>query len=508
MIIRFRVWSILLLILAVTVHAEAATTLSEVAGLTGRVREHRLENGMKLLIVERHQAPIVSLNMTYRVGSVHEKTGMTGIAHLFEHMAFKGTRTLGTRDYGKEKVILNEMEEVYEAIRLEEGKGDRADVEKIYQLKNRFQELEQAAQEWVIPNEIGELYSEHGGVGFNAGTGRDFTRYTISLPSNRLPLWAFVESDRMANTVLREFYKERDVVLEERRLRVDNQPNGKLNEVFLATAFLAHPYGFPTIGWESDVASLTASQTQEFFEAYYTPENAVLAAVGDVQVPKVIKLIEETFGKIPKRVSAPLHITQEPAQEGERRVEVEFDANPQVLIGYHQPAIGTEEGYVFEVIDALLSQGRTSRLYTSLVKEKQLAVSVSTSTGVPGERYPGLFVISAVPRIPHTTMEIEQAVYAELERLKTEPVQQRELTKILNRIDAALIRSLTTNSGLASQLAYYEVVTGSWRYLLDTRDRIAKVSPEDVMAVAQKYFTKSNRTVATLVKKNKREAGR
>ncbi len=472
-------------------------------GLAERVQEYRLDNGMRVLMVERHQAPIVSLNMTYRVGSVNERTGMTGVAHLFEHMAFKGTSTLGSRDYEKERPLLKEMERIDEALHKEEAKGASADPAVIQKLQARFEELDREAQAYVIPNEIGELYDKQGGVGFNAGTSRDFTRYTVSLPSNRLPLWATIESDRMANTVLREFYKEKAVVLEERRLRVDNQPSGKLSEVFLATAFEAHPYGLPTIGWESDIASLTVAQTRDFFETYYTPQNAVLAVVGDIRPKELIKLLEDSFRKVSSRPVPTSNITQEPEQTGERRVEAEFEANPQVMIGYHKPAIRTEDAYVFEVIDSLLSEGRTSRLYTRLVKEKQLALSISTGTDIPGARYPNLFVITAVPRLPHTTQEVEEAVYAELERFKKEPVEQRELTRILNQLDAALIRSLSTNSGLAAQLAYYEAVGGSWRYLLDAREKVSQVTPDDVMRVAKKYFIKSNRTVATLVKKVK-----
>jgi len=493
-------WGLILFTWLVTYERQA---MGAEAGLAERVLEHRLDNGMKVLMVERHQAPIVSLNMTYRVGSVNERTGMTGVAHLFEHMAFKGTSTLGSRDYGKERPVLEEMEKVDEAIHKEEGKGALADPTVIQKLQARFEELNREAQTYVIPNEIGELYDKHGGVGFNAGTSRDFTRYTVSLPSNRLPLWATIESDRMANAVLREFYKEREVVQEERRLRVDNQPSGKLSEVFLATAFQAHPYGFPTIGWESDVASLTVPQTRDFFAIYYTPQNAVLTIVGDIRPKELIKLLENSFRKVSSRPLPALNITQEPEQTGERRVEVEFEANPLVMIGYHKPAIRTEDAYVFEVIDSLLSEGRTSRLYTTLVKEKQLALNISTGSDVPGARYPNLFVITAVPRLPHTTQELEEAIYTELERLKKEPVEQRELTKILNQLDASLIRSLSTNSGLAAQLAYYEAVAGSWRYLLDARERVIKVTSDDVMRVAKRYFIKSNRTVATLVKKVK-----
>ena len=482
----------------------SAAASGESIGLAERVREHRLKNGMVVLVVERHQAPIVSINMVYRVGSVDEQGGLTGLAHFFEHMAFKGTRALGTLDYEKEQPILEEMEEVDAALRREVESGAEADPDRrdrIERLRQRFEKLEGEADGFVVSNEIGEIYDRHGAVGFNAGTGKDYTSYTVSLPANRLPLWAAIESDRMANTVLREFYKERNVVLEERRLRVDTRPSGKLYEAFLSTAFQAHPYRHPVIGWESDVASLTPSQAREFFATYYVPQNAVLAMVGDIQPKKIFRLVEKAFGQFPRQPSSRPNMTTEPVQNGERRVEVEFEANPRVMIGYQMPGIEHEDTFVLDVIDTILSTGRSSRLHTRLVKEKQVAISVSTSTNVPGGRYPGLFMISAVPRLPHTSAGVEEAVYLELDRLKKEPVGERELQRVLNQLDAYLIRSLSSNSGLARQLAYFETVAGDWRYLLRARERTAQITSEDVMRVARKYFTKRNRTVATLVRK-------
>lgn len=480
--------------------AEQSTSI----GLADRVQEHRLANGMKVLMVERHQAPIVSINLIYRVGAVDEKSGQTGLAHLFEHMAFKGTKTLGTTDYKKERKVLRELEEVEQALRERRHRKERTDPEEIEKLERRFEALQQDAQRYAVNNAIGELYDRHGAVGLNAGTGNDYTQYIVSLPANRLPLWAAVESDRMANTVLREFYKERDVVLEERRMRVDNRPSGQIYEAFLSAAFQAHPYRDPVIGWASDVASLTPFEAREFFGTYYVPENAVLVVVGDIVPKEVLKLVRQTFGRLPKKDLPVTDVTEEPPQRGERRVQIEYDANPQMVIGYHMPAIGHGDAYVLDAIDSLLSLGRTSRLYTRLIKERQSALNVSTSIHVPGARYPGLFVISAVPRLPHTTAELEETIYEELERLKKEPVEERELTRVLNQLDAYLVRSLSSNSGLAGQLAYFETVAGDWRYLLQAREKIAEITPEDVMRVAGKYFTRQNRTVATLVKK---EAG-
>jgi predicted Zn-dependent peptidase len=315
----------------------------------------------------------------------------------------------------------------------------------------------------------------------------------ISLPANRLSLWAAVEADRMAHPVLREFYKERGVVMEERRLRTDDSPNGLLFETFTAAAFQAHPYGVPTIGWGSDILSLTPAATEEFFKTYYGPGSATIAIVGDINPKDVIQLIENTFGKISPSPPPPAVVTVEPPQRGERRVEVEFDAEPTLAIGYHKPALGHADDYVFDVIDELLTEGVTSRLYKALVLQKKLAGSVGSDSNYPGVRAPNLLTITATPLAPHTAAEVETAIYVEIERLKTEPVPAKELQK--------MIRSLRSNGGLASQLALYQTVADDWRYVLRSRDRIAAVTPADIQRVAAQYLTKSNRTVATLVKK-------
>jgi predicted Zn-dependent peptidase len=479
-------------------------------GLADRVVEQKLANGLTVLMVERHQTPVVSINMTFGVGGVNEQVGQTGLAHLYEHMAFKGTRTVGTKDYEKERPILEEWFQVgteleqrqRELVRKSQEKPasseDRAAIEV---LQKRFTELQDQAGQFVAGNEMALLYQRHGGVGLNAATGKDLTRYMINLPANRLPLWAALEADRMAHPVLREFYKERGVVMEERRLRNDDSPSGLLYETFTSAAFRAHPYGIPTIGWESDILSLTPADTEAFFKAYYGPGNATIAIVGDINPKDVMTLIEQTFGTIPASPARPPIVTVEPAQRGERRVEVEFDAEPSLIIGFHKPALGHPDDYVFDVIDAVLSDGLTSRLYAKLVREKRLAASVNSDSNHPGVRSPNLFVISATPLMPHTTAEVEAAIYAEIERLKTEPVSAKELEKVLNNLDAELIRALRSNGGLASQLALFQTVAGDWRYALKARDKIAAVRPADIQRVATEYFTKSNRTVATLVKK-------
>src|SRR6476620_4760015 len=480
------------------------------SGLADRVIAHKLAHGMTILMVERHQAPVDSINMTFGVGGVNEQVGQTGLAHLYEHMAFKGTSTVGTKDYEREKPILEELHRV--GTELEQRQRDisrrgadmpvePAEQAAIEGLQKRFKELQDQAAQYVAGNEMALLYQRHGGVGLNASTGKDLTRYVISLPSNRLPLWAAIESDRMASPVLREFYKERGVVMEERRLRNDDSPAGSRYETFTSAAFRAHQYGVPTIGWESDILSLTAASTKDFFKTYYGPGRATVGIVGDINPKEVVTLIENTFGKIPAGPPPPQIVTVEPPQRGERRVEVEFDAEPSLAIGFHKPGLGHSDDYVFDVIDELLTDGPTSRLYSKLVRDSRLAAAVNSDANYPGVRSANLFVLSATPLAPHTTAEVEAAILAELERLKKEPVSTKELERIINNLDADMVRALRSNSGLASQLALYQTVAGDWRYVLRSRDKIAAVTPADIQRVAAQYFTKSNRTVATLVKK-------
>jgi predicted Zn-dependent peptidase len=476
--------------------------------LADRVIEHKLANGLTVLMVERHQTPVVSINITFSVGGINEQVGQTGVAHLYEHMAFKGTRTLGTKDYEKEKPILDELARVGTELERRQREaaakdgGPTADEQAaIDALQRKFTELQAQASQYVVGNEMALLYQRHGGVGLNASTGKDLTRYMISLPANRLPLWAAIEADRMANPVLREFYKERGVVMEERRLRNEDSPQGLLFETFTSAAFRAHQYGVPTIGWGSDIMALTPADTEAFFKTYYGPNRATIALVGDLNPKDVIELIERTFGKILAAPPPPPLVTVEPEQRGERRIEVEFDAEPMIAVGYHKPGLGHPDDDVFDVIDAVLTDGLTSRLHTKLVREKRLAASVSSDANYPGVRAPNLFIVTATPLAPHTAAEVEAAIYEELERLKTEPVSSKELEKVINNLDADLVRALRSNSGLASQLALYQSLAGDWRYVLKSRDKIAAVTAADIQRVAIQYFTKTNRTVGTLVKK-------
>ena len=472
----------------------------QAAGLDEKVVEHRFKNGLKLLMVARHSSPTVAAWIRFKVGSVDERSDERGIAHLLEHMLFKGTKTLGTRDYAAEAPLLEQIEATAQRLLAEQAKGAKGDRQLIETLERKLDALEKEAQRYTLKDEFFELYARNGGSGYNAFTSKDGTTYLISLPSNKLELWAAIEADRMKNPVLREFYSERSVVMEERRRSYDAEPGAKLWETFVAAAYKAHPYGQPIIGWMPDIAQLSRTKAEGFLKRFYAPNNAVMAVVGDIDPQAVIALVERYFGAIPPGTPVPEVAISEEPQQGERRVELIGDAEPELLLGFHKTALGAPDDAVFDVINALLGQGRTSRLYRSLVLDKQLASEVAVFTA-PGSRYPNLFVLHAAPRAPHTAAEVEQALLAELERLKQEPVTPRELQRILNKLEYEEARRMGTNGGLARNLTEYEAATGSWRYLTGYRARIAQVTPTDIQRVARAWFTRENRIVGTLVKK-------
>ncbi|MFZ2948430.1 MAG: pitrilysin family protein [Desulfuromonadaceae bacterium] len=486
-------------LLMVMLLATCATGI-HAATLEEKVVEHTMKNGMKLLMVERHTSPTVSAWIRFRVGSVDERSDERGIAHLLEHMLFKGTTSLGTKDYAAEKPLLDKIETVALTLTAEKAKRDKADTNRIAGLQKELAALEAEASRYVIKDEFFELYSKNGGTGYNAFTSRDGTTYLISLPSNKLELWAAIESDRLQNAVLREFYTERSVVMEERRRSYDADPESKLWETFIASSFLAHSYGQPTIGWMSDIENLTRSKAEQFFHNYYAPNNAIVAIVGDIDTKKTIALVERYFGSIkPGKVPPPV-TAEEPKQSGERRIELVAEAEPTVMIGFHKPGIATPDDYVFDVITMILGNGRTSRFYKKLLIEKQIASDIG-AFDAPGHRYPNLFIVSANPRAPHTAQEVEDAIQAELNLLKTVPVAERDLQRILNNIEYEEARRMGTNGGLARNLTEYEAITGSWRYMSEHRSRIAKVTPADIQRVAVTYFTRENRTVGFITKK-------
>jgi predicted Zn-dependent peptidase len=488
---RRRAAVILLALLAVAPVAMS----QDLAGFEKRLTKFTLDNGLTFLVLQRHEAPVVSFHTYADVGAVDEVKGITGMAHLFEHMAFKGTQTTGTKDYQAEAAIMAKMDDLFLAIKKEKRKGDQANPETLKKLQEQFDQAGEEAQKYIVHDEYEEALTQQGADGFNAYTSEDATQYIVSLPSNKLELWMMLEGDRFAHPVLREFYKERDVIMEERRM-MENSPTGRLYEEFQGIAFLAHPYGEGVIGHMSDLQTLTRPEAEAFFKAHYGPSNLTIAIVGDVDPASVKRLAEKYFASIPSGPKPEPVETEEPPQRGERRVTVEDAAQPVVLIGYHQPNVNHPDNAPLEVVSEIVGVGRTSRLYKDLVKEKKIAVSANA--GLNPSKYPSLFTFRAVPAKGHTNQECEQAIYAQIEKLKTEPVSPEELTKAKTRSRAGLIRQLDSNSGLAAELTFYEVVTGDWRNLFKQLDKIEQVTAADVQRVAQTYFTTKNRTVGVI----------
>ncbi len=472
-----------------------AAMAQDLAAFEKRLTKFSLDNGLTFLVLERHEVPVVSFHTYADVGSVDEVKGITGMAHLFEHMAFKGTRTIGTKDYKAEAAAMAKMDKLFDAIKKEKRKGDKANPTTLKNLQEQFDQAGEEAQKYIVHDEYEEALTQQGAEGFNAYTSEDATQYIVSLPSNKLELWMMLEAGRFAHPVLREFYKEKDVVMEERRM-MENSPTGRLYEEFQGIAFIAHPYGEGVIGHMSDLQTLTRGEAMAFFRKYYGPSNLTIAIVGDVDPKNVKRLARKYFASIPSGPKPDPVETVEPPQRGERRVTVEDTAQPMVLIGYHQPNVNHPDSTVLQVLADTIGYGRTSRLYKSLVKDKKIAVSASG--GPMLNKYPALFIFMAVPAKGHTNQECEQAIYAEIEKFKTDLVTPEELTKAKTRSRADLIRQLDSNSGLAAQLTFYEVVTGDWRNLFKQLDQIEKVTAEDVQRVAKTYFTTKNRTVGVI----------
>ncbi len=486
------------LLFAVAVVAPTLVRAQDLAEFGQRMTEFTLDNGLKFLILERHEAPVVSFHTYADVGSVDEVKGITGLAHLFEHMAFKGTKTIGTNDFEAEAKALAKIDELYEALKAEQRKGQQADKTRLEELQAQFKEAQQEAQKYMVHDEFEEVFKHAGSAGFNAYTSFDATQYIVSLPSNKVQLWMLMESDRFCNPVIREFYKERDVVMEERRLAIESQPQGRLIEEFLGIAYKAHPYGTHIIGHMSDLQTMTRPEAEAFFRKYYGPGNLTVAIVGDVNPEKIRVLAEKYFARIPAGPKPEPVETVEPPQLGRRRVVLEDRSQPIVFIGYHKPGINHPDNAVFDAITDIIGIGRTSRLYKSLVKEKKIAVAASAFQGFPGDKYPSLFLFYAVPAKGHANQECEEAIYAEIERLKTKLVSAEELAKAKTRSRASLIRQLASNRGLAAQLAFYEVITGDWRNLFRQLDQIDKVTAEYIQRVAKEYFRRKNRTVGVI----------
>jgi len=471
-----------------------------------KVTEFTLANGLHFIVIERHEAPVVSFNTYVKAGSLNDPNGQTGLAHMFEHMAFKGTPWIGSKNWPEEKKALDEVEQIYARLEEERRKDLRANRERIASLESQLKAAIDKANLYVEPNAFPRIVEENGGVGMNAGTSLESTNYFYNFPANRLELWFLLVSQRFLNPVFREFYKERDVVREERRMRIESSPQGKLMEALLGTAFIAHPYRQGPGGWASDIENLRLSEAEEFYKTYYVPGNITIGIAGDVTPSEVKRLADKYFSPLPSRPLPPLITTVEPKQDGVKRVEVESPSQPLMFIGYKRPDQYDKDDPVFDVITTILASGRTGILYKDMVRDKKLALAALSAPTFPGGKYPNLFLFFLVPAMGKTAQENEKEFYDVLEKFKTEKVDDETMARVKTKARAGLIRQLYSNAGLASQLTTASVAYGDWRKLFTALDDVNKVTAEDVQRVARTYFIPEARTV-TLTVPPKKQGG-
>jgi predicted Zn-dependent peptidase len=476
--------------------AIASTAQPYLDRVADQVTEFTLDNGLKFIVLERHQAPVVSFMLYADVGAVNEEDGKTGIAHYLEHLAFKGTRRIGTTDYPAERALLDRQDEVFAELLAAQAIGDTATAEA---LRQQLADLRATAAQYVEQNEYGQIVEQAGGVGLNATTGADATRYFYSLPSNKLELWMSLESERFLEPVFREFYEEKEVILEERRMRVDNSPIGQLIEVFLETAFEQHPYRRPIIGYAEDLYQATREDVQTFFDRYYGPNNLVAAVVGDVDPEAVKAMATAYFGRFPSRAEPASVAVQEPQQQEPRSFTLTLNSQPWYIEGYHRPSLNHPDHAIYGMIESILVSGRTARLYKDLVEDQQAALTVGSVNGFPGDKYPNLFLLYALTAPGVEPDELAPEFQAQLDRLIREPVTEAELDRVKTQARASLLRQLSSNSGMASLLAEYEAKTGSWRNIFAQLDAIEAVTAADVQRVARATFRPENRTVGQIL---------
>jgi len=476
------------------------------------VQELTLGNGMRFLLFERHESPTVAAGWVARVGSANEREGVTGISHLFEHMMFKGTRTIGTRDIEADLRIIDEQEKVQEQMRQEMGlmrdrlrRGEIDDLLKpenwtprYRELDKRFDELVARQRQIIVKDQLDQIYTKNGGESLNAGTTEDLTLYYIRLPSNRLELWAWLESDRLLNPVFREFYSERDVVFEERRMRTESTPLGKYDEAFNALFWEAHPYKWPVLGWPSDIPSISKAQADDYFAIYYAPNNLTGVLVGDFKTAEVRPLLERYFGRIPRgRQEPPPVVTLEPKQLGEKRYRAEAETSPTVRIWWHAVPFAHQDRTALDLLSDVLS-GRTGRLYKGLVVGRQIANEATAS--IDPKKYDGVFEVECVVKEGKDPAAVEAAVYEEIEKLRDAEVPADELQKVKNQGKAFAYRRLSSPFSIAVQLLFYEGL-GDWRYINSYADEVDRATAADLQRVAREHLTPENRTVGVFLRK-------
>jgi predicted Zn-dependent peptidase len=495
---------ILLVMLGIGFIYTPTASSQDLDSIEKRVTEFTLDNGLHFIVIERHVAPVASFVSYVDVGAANEPIGETGIAHIFEHMAFKGTTSIGTSNWKAEKKALDKLDATYQKWLNEKYKA-QPDTAKMAELWDQFKNYQEEAKQYVVNNEFSQIVDRNGGNGMNANTGADQTRYFYSLPSNRTELWFALESDRFINPVFREFYTEKEVVREERRMRTESNPQGRLIEEFTNVAYTAHTYGRPVVGWNADITSTTIADAKAFYSKYYVPSNITIAIAGDVDPAEMKQYAEKYFGNMPAGDPVPPLTIEEPEQRGERRFVIEENSQPFYLMGFHTVSATHPDAPALQLLGQILSSGRTSRLYKRMVDEEKSALGVFAFNGYPGDKYESLFMNFAIPNRGVSLDKIESTILEEIDKVKNGDVTQEELDRVITKERASLIRSLDSNMGLALSFAGNAATKGDWRYAFTRLDQLKNVTLDDIQRVANKYLIKSNRTVGMIKNKDAKE---
>ena len=465
------------------------------AAVNLKVHKEVLPNGLTVLLHPNSQAPTVSCRLFYVTGSVHEVPGKSGLAHILEHELFKGTKKVGIQDSVADARFMAIQDSLQALIRPAKLAGDTATVKK---LTAEHDSVLNEHRKIFVKDELWSAYQAAGGTGLNAFTSDLMTAYIVTLPKNKIELFMWLESDRMQNAVLREFYSERDVVREERRMRYDDKPTGRFFETLNSMIYEAFPYRVPTIGWPSDIMNLTREMADEHYRKYYKPRNAILVLAGDLDTVSTMQMVKKYFGNIPAGEAFPPLTIRDPEPAGEKRLTVSRPDAPNLFtLVFKTPEVGDRSLYALDIAEGVLN-GRSGRLYKRLVEKDKLAASVSASNSP--NKYVSEFGVSVNMRPDADPAKVEQAVWEELEKLKTDAVSEREFQKVKNHAYAGLVRSLTDMENVATMLAYYEMF-GDYKIFLNWADELDKVSAADVQDVAKSTFVREKSVSGLLLKK-------
>jgi predicted Zn-dependent peptidase len=485
----------------------ALTTLSaaqDFSGIQNRVSEFTLENGLKFILIEDHAMPIASFFTYVNAGGSDERIGIWGISHILEHMAFKGTSEIGAMDIKAERKLFAQMDSLFDQIRAEKGLP-APDEAKIKKLHEELIALEDQAVKLVKTNEFDTILKRQGGVGLNAFTSADQTMYFFSLPSSRTELWAYLESARFSDPVFREFYKEREVIREERRVRTDNSPIGRLIEEISALAFKDHPYRTGVIGPMSNIEAVSRRDVESYFRQNYNAGNMVIGVAGDVTPDQLKSLAKKYFAKIPGGKRNPRVTTVEPKQLGEKTITIYEESQPWLVLGYRCPDSRHPDFLKFSILDQLFTAGRTSRLQKKLVVDEKKALALGSFAGYPGNKYPGLYLIFALPNADVGTDYLLKVTGEEIARLREELVSPEELESAKKRLKVQIMESMGDDKGLLMAMLNAEVVKGSWKKAFEDYGRVDAITAEEIRELVKTYLVDDQRVVTRIEKKGEKK---